>query len=329
MVDDARHSHVDSQERMSQGLASRGRFRLAWKLVAAGVTVASLAWVVWLLAGAWPDLATRSEEIRGAELLLGLTLSLGASYLVFEVFASLVRCLGDSPLSRLQLAHLFFTSQLLKHLPGRIWGIGYQWAAGRSTGSLGDWLLINASHMALATFFALWSASLALSFTSGVRGVLFAAVSGGVAYVAAWQLLSSRFGRWLEALTRRSGVLGSGMLAPLTRMSASARLRIFVLFSTSSLLYYASWFAYGTSYPSLGGGGGVQLCALYMLAWFVGYVSLLTPSGLGIRELAFAWLAKDFPADAVALMAVIGRASLLSVDVILGLLFAPFVPRKS
>jgi uncharacterized membrane protein YbhN (UPF0104 family) len=71
------------------------------------------------------------------------------------------------------------------------------------------------------------------------------------------------------------------------------------------------------------------MCAYYMVAWFVGYVSLLTPSGLGVRELVFAWLAKDFPPDAVALMAVVGRVSLLAVDLALGLAFAPFVPRHS
>ena len=40
-------------------------------------------------------------------------------------------------------------------------------------------------------------------------------------------------------------------------------------------------------------------------------------------------LAKDFPGDAVALMAVTGRVSLLSVDLIMGLMFAPFAPRKT
>jgi uncharacterized membrane protein YbhN (UPF0104 family) len=73
----------------------------------------------------------------------------------------------------------------------------------------------------------------------------------------------------------------------------------------------------------------MQLCAFYMVAWFVGYVSLLTPSGLGVRELVFAWLAKDFAGDAVALMAVVGRINLLFVDLFMGLAFAPFAPRRS
>ena len=317
---------------MSRDFASehRSRSHLAWKLVATAVTAASLVWVLWLLARVWPDLAAHSAEIRVLPLLLGMALSLLASYLTFEAFAPLVRILRISGLPRRELAHLYFTAQLLKHLPGRVWGIGYQWAAGRSAGSLGDWVLVNLGHALLATFFALWSAWLALGFSSGAAWGLLAAVGGAIAYIGGWLLVSSRrLWRWLAWLPGRIETLGRGILDILQRTPASTRLWIFVLFSSSSLFYYASWFLYGVSYPPLGAGGGVKLCAFYMLAWFVGYVSLLTPSGLGVRELVFAWLAKDFPGDAVALMAVVGRGNLLSVDLIMGLIFARFAPRKS
>lgn len=317
---------------MSRDSASiqRTRSRLVWKLVTAAVTVVSLIWILWLLVKVWPDLAAHAAEIRVAPLLSGLALSLAASWLTFEAFAMLVRMLGVSGLPRSEMAHLYFTAQLLKHLPGRVWGIGYQWAAGRAVASLGDWLLINTVHALLATFFALWSAWLALGFGHGSQWELLAATAGCFAYIAGWLLISSRrLWGWLEWLPGRIGTLGRGVLDILLRTPVSFRLWIFVLFALSSLVYYAGWFMYGASYAPLGGGGGVQLCALYMLAWFVGYVSLLTPSGLGVRELVFAWLAKDFPGDAVALMAVIGRGSLLSVDLILGLMFARFTPRKS
>ena len=308
----------------------RSRSRLAWKLAAAVVTVGSLAWVFWLLAAVWPDLAAHGAQIRMQPLLFGLGLSLVASYLTFEAFATLARILRISGLPRRELGHLHFTAQLLKHLPGRVWGLGYQWAAGSSVGSFGDWLLVNLAHMLLAIFFALWSVWLVLGFACGAEWGLLAVVGGGIAYVAGWLLVSSRrLSGWLEVLPGRFGKLGCGILDILARTPAPARLSVFLLFSTSSLLYYASWFLNGLAYPPLGGGSGVRLCAYYMLAWFVGYASLLTPSGLGVRELVFAWLAKDFPGDAVALMAVIGRISLLSVDLTMGLAFAPFMPRKS
>ena len=149
-------------------------------------------------------------------------------------------------------------------------------------------------------------------------------------YISGWMAVSSRrFSNWLQMLPGRFGKLGGEVLGVIAKTSNFSRLKIFLFFSIASILYYASWFLNGMGYPPLGAGGGLQLGALYMLAWFVGYVSLVTPSGLGIRELVFVWLANDFPGDAVALMAVIGRISLLAVDLIMGLIFAPFVPRKS
>lgn len=317
---------------MSHNLESEhpSRSRPLWKFVAAAVTAFSLAWVLWLLAKVWPELAAHSVEIRLPLLLFGLALSLLASYVTFEAFAALVRILQISNLPRRELAHLYFIAQLLKHLPGRVWGIGYQWAAGRSAGSLGDWVLVNLGHALLATFFALWSAWVALGFSSGAKWGLLATVGGAITYVAGWLVASSsRLWRWLAWLPVRIETQARGLLDVLLRTPVSTRVWIFFLFLASSLFYYASWFLYGMSYPPLGAGGGVQLCALYMLAWFVGYISLVTPSGLGVRELIFVWLAKDFPGDAVALMAVIGRGSLLSVDLVMGLIFARFVPRKS
>lgn len=314
---------------MSSEHRSRSPARFAWKIAATVATALSLAWVILLLAKVWPDLAARSSEIRIFPMLFGLLLSVAAAYLTFVAFETLVRILRLSTLPRRELAHLYFTAQLLKHLPGRVWGLGYQWAVGRSAGSLGDWLLVNLVHMLLATFFALWSACLALGYSREFEWGLLTTAAGGITYLAGWMLASSlRNSRPLKWLPGRIGRLSRGILEFLARTPTFARARLFVIFSISWVFYYTAWFLFGLSYPSLGGGGGVRLCAFYMLAWFVGYISLLTPSGLGVRELVFAWLAKDFPGDAVALMAVIGRMSLLSVDVALGLLFAPFVPRK-
>ncbi|QBB69583.1 hypothetical protein ELE36_03860 [Pseudolysobacter antarcticus] len=309
--------------------ADRSSSSLVWKFAAGIVTIASLVWVAWLLVKVWPDIVEHGTQILLVPLLIGFALSLVASYLTFEAFATLVRILGISRMPRRELAHLHFTAQLLKHLPGRVWGVGYQWAAGSAAGSLGDWLWVNLAHMLLATFFALWSSSLALGFSHGLKWGALTAVIGMMGYVVGWLIVSShRLSSWLTLLPGRFGKLSSGISATLEKAPASARVKVFLLFSVSWLFYYASWFMNGMAYPPLGPNAAMQLCAYYMLAWFVGYLSLLTPSGLGVRELVFAWLAKDFPGDAVAIMALVGRVGSLAVDLVLGLAFAPFVPRK-
>lgn len=308
---------------------SQPRDRLAWRLAAVIVTIVSGVWVLVLLAQAWPALAPHLHEVRLPLLLLGLGLSIASAYLTFEAFATLVLGVGIAEMPRRQLAHLHFTGQLLKHLPGRIWGVGYQWAAGRSAGSLGDWVLANLGHMLLATFFALWSAWLALSAAKGTGWILLALVGGMTAYSIGWRLASSAaLQRGIGRLPGRMGALGTKSLEMLAKIPVSARVRIFLLFCASWLLFYSAWIVFGLAYPALGAAGGARLCAYYMVAWFVGYVSLLTPSGLGVRELAFAWMAHGFSTDVIALMAIVGRVSLLAVDILLGLLFAPFSPGR-
>lgn len=308
---------------------AKPRGGLAWKITAGIVTALSLLWVAVLLARAWPMLAARADEIRIPLLALGFAFSLVSAVLTFEAFAIFVRRFQGRRLPFRELAHLYFIAQLLKHLPGRIWGVGYQWMSGRSAGTLGDWLSANVSHMAVATFFALWSAWLVLGFGHGPEWGLVAIVGGLLGYAGGWVLLAHPLlQRWMALPLRQLGGNGLRVLHDAMQFPAAMRFRVFLVFCAGWLFLYLAWFAYGAAYPGLGGMGGVELCAIYMLAWFVGYISLVTPSGLGVRELVFAWLASESAGDAVALMAIVGRVSLLGVDVVLGLVFAPFAPRN-
>jgi hypothetical protein len=321
-------SNVQASMSNSAPQASRSRAAHARRAAAVIVTLLSGIWVTVLLVQAWPELAPHLHEVRVSLLAFGLLLSVASAYLTFEAFATVVNAIGIAAMPKHHLAHLHFTGQLLKHLPGRIWGVGYQWAAGNSAGTLGDWLLANLGHMLLATFFALWTAWLALAAAQGPGWAGLAVIGGLAVYVLGWQLVSSvALQRLAARLPGRASGLGRS-LQVFAKAPVSARARIFLLFCGSWLLFYAAWIAFGLAYPPLGPSGGARICAYYMLAWFAGYISLLTPSGLGVRELAFAWLAHGFSSDVVALMAIVGRVSLLAVDILLGLLFAPFSPRR-
>ena len=301
----------------------------SWRIAAVVVSVASLAWVLWLLAAAWPDLSAHRRELRVGPLLEGFTLATLGSVCAFAAFVILARMFGISGLSRRDFAHFYFTGQLLKHLPGRIWGIGYQWAANPAIGSFQNWLLANLAHLLLAAYFALWIAALVLASLHVPWWGAAVLLAGSVCYAAGWRIAALLANLpWPGWVPDRLGRLREGIALSLARASSAQRAWIFCCFLASSLCYYLSWYLYGESYPPLGAKDGVQLCAYYMIAWLVGYLSLLTPSGLGVRELAFAWMAKDFPGDSIAYLAVVGRASLLAVDLLLGLVSVPLSPRK-
>ena len=248
---------------------------------------------------------------------------------MFIVFDRLARLLEVGTISWQRLAHMYFVGQLLKHLPGRVWGIGYQWSAGAqdAQNSFGRWVLTNVAHMLLATYFALWGATLVLLVTDHMVWATVALALGTVIFAAVWTApavlrIPERLARWFPRAT------GLSHLELMARATTVHRSQVFAICLVAVGLNYAAWGLYGASYPPVGPMAGMQLCAYYMIAWFVGYATLVTPSGVGVRELAFAWLAHDYPDDAIALMAVLGRSSLLFVDVILGAAFAPFVGAK-
>ena len=51
------------------------------------------------------------------------------------------------------------------------------------------------------------------------------------------------------------------------------------------------WMMLAVAWPALADLDLVRFCAVYTLAWFIGFISILAPGGIGIRELAFASMA--------------------------------------
>lgn len=301
----------------------------AWKALGILVTIGSVVWMLVLLAQAWPMLLARIGELDVVSLGVGTALLTVSVYLNFEAFTTLAGTIGIAGASRLQLAHLYFIGQLLKHVPGRVWGVGYQSAAGSASGSTGAWLAANVVHMMLATMFALWSVAIVLAALQGVLPALCALAVGAVTCLGCWRFASSmRLRRIVIKLPGRLGGALRESIDAIASTSLQARMRITWSYAASLVLLYLAWGMFGHAYPVLGAAAGIRLCGIYLIAWFVGFVSLLTPSGLGVRELVFAWLAHGYGMDAVALMAIIGRVTLLISDLTLGLLFAPFLPGR-
>lgn len=304
--------------------------RVTWRVIAGVITVGAVVWVLLLISRAWPDLAAHAEQISVWYLLLGMLLLAASAYPVFLVFALLARATGVRGLDSREIAHLYFSSQLLKHLPGRVWGIGYQWASGPVDSPFGHWLFVNASHMGLATYFALWSSALVIATVLWHTWSIAVLAVGCLLFAAGWTVIRSTWVQRVAAgLPGRVAPLASGGVRVLSSIRARQQWKVFLLLVAGSIVYYMAWAAFGAGYGRVGWIDGVFLGAIYLIAWFVGYASLLAPSGIGVRELVFAWLASEFPPDQIAMMAIVGRVAMLVADVILGVMFLPFVPKRS
>ncbi|MBX3725704.1 MAG: hypothetical protein KF823_07270 [Xanthomonadales bacterium] len=294
------------------------------------VSGAALAWVGVLLWRTWPVFREGLGQVDRPMMLAGFALVAVASLLVFEAFRPLARVSGITGLSPLQLGHLHFTSQLLRHLPGRIWGIGYQIAGGRPGGSVGAWLVVNVLHMGLAIYFALLTSALVLLVPGDVPLAVLAGAAGLALYAVGWRLARATWlTRKVAPMRGRTGAALRVVVGSAARARTQDAGHAALAFVASWIAMYGAWLCFAAAYPALQPAEGARLLALYMIAWFVGYATVVSPSGLGVRELVFAALAHDAGADVVAYLAIAGRVSLLSGDLVLGLLFAPFVPTKS
>ncbi|MFA7553681.1 MAG: hypothetical protein WCY88_05475 [Spongiibacteraceae bacterium] len=293
--------------------------RLHWLSVPLALT--ALGWTIWLLWDSLPVLYATIPQLKWSWLVFTLLGNIVSSYLVFEAFRELFNRMQPEIYQRFELAHLYFTGQLMKHLPGRIWSVAYQSAVG-SRASLAEWVGVTAVFMVLSVAFALWASSTALGFFFGWQWGVGAFTVGLCFYVIGWS--QSVLSPLLRLLRKVQFVALARLVLALeafTDVSVRLKITIWCWFSASWLLYLLAWAGYGMAWPGLNASDGIWLCAIYTAAWFVGYISLVTPSGAGVRELVFVLLAQSFPADAVAGMAVLGRVVLLFVDLLLGVAF--------
>ena len=298
--------------------------RILWRGLAYAISMAALAWVVLLWWDHWPkvlELVSAGDRLGMA---VGLLLAIASGYANFVAFAILARKLIAGSLRLRELSHLYFVAQLLKHLPGRVWGIGYQAVVARKQGAPARWVVANLVHMAAASY-------VALAMAVGV--IVWNSAWGPLSSVVLSILLAGAFflalptGGWLQSwLSTRSGwrARAGGVLA-LFKLDQSSWALVLVAFIVAGLLHYGSWVMYAGVIGLDDLDAALTLCALYMLAWFAGYVAFLTPSGIGVRELVFMALATGFDPEVVAVMTVFGRASFLAVDVLISL---PFLVRS-
>ncbi|MDR3386990.1 MAG: hypothetical protein P4L92_08045 [Rudaea sp.] len=303
-------------------------WRKRWRWVFLALSFLALGWTAALLWQAWPGLQVHLPQLRKRWLWASLGCMLLSGYLGFESFRIIVLRLKPALYGRLHLAHLYFFAQSMKHLPGRVWGVAYQSMVGGDA-SPAEWIGANVLYMFFSTGFAIWVATLLLACMHGLLSGAAVALAGLAIYAFGWN--PRPLGALLDLLRTfpwRAIDRLCDAVQPMLAANRVFKLQLLLLFALSWLCYLSAWAALGTAWPGLDADDGILLCAYYTIAWAVGYLSVVTPSGLGVRELVFTLLAQRFPADAIAAMAVFGRAGLLIVDVVFAILFAPFRGEK-
>lgn len=303
-----------------------------WKWVSRLILVFGVAWVIVLLARDFGTVRTEFHVASYAWLLVTVAVGIVALLLLVPVFQSLLVVHSGQRIGYVQAARMLFVAQILRHLPGRIWGIAYLVAETRAEIPSAAMVRANLDTMFYAVFFILL-----------VAASLVIGVYAGVPLAAACYALGSV----LLGVSIRFDVLGHviGTLARLVprlarkleqQLPAQRKIpwwvaaKIVACTGLSWVCYLSVWAVFPWIFPVLEEVNIWLLCASYSAAWFVGYVSMITPSGLGVREASFFAFASTLTTlPNLAFLAVFVRVWQLAAEIIVFLMFVFFGPRPS
>lgn len=256
--------------------------------------VLAVALMVWLLAQQWEQLRAYPWRLDGGWLALAGA-GLAASWaLEIAIWQRLLRLVGGQ-LSYWPAARIWFLSAIVRYIPGNVWQPlsltlrcqrrGVDPAATVTSVVLYQVVLLLAV-VPLTTLYFAWSGNVGpVREMAEVTGpsAWFALVGAGLAPVLFFLLRPS----WLEGCI--NWALGKVGRAPLTvTLSGDWLLRLLLLSALNWLLWGATFaavtFALIDSSGATVAAWAPHLIAAYPVAYAIGFLSFITPSGFGVRE---------------------------------------------
>ncbi len=271
------------------------------------VALVALVFLVRILVDSWSELQRYPFTVQ--PIILAVSLVALILTLLFDVVSWLwsVRWLGAS-LAFVPAARIWFLSNVVRYIPGSVWqpltlivlskerGVGEVHTA---TSLALNWILSNLSGLLVALIY--WIANPA---SPSLERLWLLPIVVLAAFMALHPALLDRVLRLLSKAARQTNV---PVMLSFNRL-------LFLL-----LVHCLSWLCYGLSFA-------IFWNALYPLDWrelprligafagayVIGFVSVLTPSGLGVREGALVFfLSGAFPVAVVTVIALLSRVWLI------------------
>ena len=294
-----------------------------------------MRWVLIFAAGVWLlSLLFNSFSEYGIEYyipedfaaFLGAFVLLLLSMLVVSaIFFFLVRASSGPNLSLSQVYVLHHIGQVLRYIPGRFWGFLYQLEKSKTPEARAMITNCNIQISLMTTFGTAGITSFVLTWMGEIPSylgysvsvllffVLFLALKSGIGVMMFFtrKCLPASFYNYLNSKIKfRNEIL------------SYPKIVIFLsMLIISWMTYFIAWKQLAHAYPVLSEVNLVSLAAWYGLAWLVGFVSALTPGGLGVREASFIMMAAgNADLDLLVFIAAFIRIWFLLADLILGLI---------
>ncbi len=244
----------------------------------------------WLLVSQWQELATFQWRLSPGWLLLSALLMLAAWALEIQIWRTLLRLLGAG-LPWFAAMRIWFLSAVMRYIPGNVWQplsmtLYAQKHAIRPETTLTSFVLYQVvlllASMPLAGFYFLFTGNWGV-LTQWVGDATIWLAAGILLPVAAFLLVPQwlvRILNWLLVKVGRETINA--------QISRSTLFLLLIVCMINWLLWGATFAALSFGVAALGEGQaqalGVHLVLVYPIAYTIGFLSLITPSGIGVRE---------------------------------------------
>jgi len=281
-----------------------------------------LVWIIYILYENNDQLLIQLKDVHLPGLLA--LLLLGSLYTLHSAFVfHLFLCHHTQlKLPFNSTARLLFTGQLIRHLPGRFWGVLFQVGETSDLISASKMIKVNIDLTAVTMLYATVAALVVISYTY-VKWLSIPIILP----ILAITLLATR-NKWMTALISHAiKILPKRIKRQLPsddaaiKLSWSEAIKLALYYFSSFIFYYLGWKCFSLAWPAYHALDLSLLGAIYLLAWLIGFLSIATPSGLGVREAAFVLLTPSTSHPMIATIALLARTWFLLNDFIMFTIF--------
>lgn len=269
------------------------------------IGVAGIAFVVRTLVSKWAEVTDAFAQVDAINLVLSLMLGLAAMTIIGSMWVTMLASRSHRVRHRSALSW-YFTGQLGKYVPGGIWPI-----VGRAE-------LAVRNDIPRVDAYASTGLSLVSTYLAAILAVAIGAIFSadhrliGVAILAAMVL-----GYFIFSNARlRATTIGIASKISPTAQSLTDPKRLARLVA----LHLPAWILMSLSTSVTAGAFGAQIGIAEMLfitssSWFVGFVVVGVPGGIGVREAVFTSLAGGIVGAPIAVsLALMSRVVFIAVD---------------
>jgi len=284
--------------------------------------IITLIWISFLIYNEKDKVCLQFSEIKWSGFYYMIFFGSLATFTNAAIFNTILKVNLKKNINFFYSSSLLFVGQMIRHLPGRFWGVVYQINAVREKISALEMIKINYDFMII-------SAGLTIVIPTSVIFYSFKPILGISFFFISIVLLTYSLKKNIHIIIIQKSI----NILPFTNIKLIDKIQPINSYSFLEIIsalcwgglgwifYFIGWKFLGFTFESFSYINLYLLCAIYSIAWLIGFLSIITPSGIGVREMAFILLTPEFGNTNMAIIAVIIRLWLLIDDIVLSVIF--------